>query len=322
MSILITGGCGFIGSYLARDLIRAGHEVVVTDVRDPTLLREIVVGDLGEEAMPPVHMVDLADVSGLVRVCRTQAVESIVHMAGLLTAGAAAAPAHAAAVNVVGTGNLFEVAASFGMRQVVWTSSISVFGYIASDALVSDDSPHAPDTFYGVYKSANEHQARLYNEHFGIPSIGIRVGFAYGYGRTRGRGAWVHELLGKPALGLPGRVRGGNVLVPWLYVEDASAALAKAVMVEPDGARFYNTQGTPRWKSEAVDYVNRLVPGADVQIVGEEEGYPTGLDDHRIREELGWEPVHSLEEGISEAVNRYRRAAGLPILEPPSISAS
>lgn len=318
MSILITGGSGFIGSYLARDLIRSGHEVIVTDVREPTLLREIVVGDLGEDAMPSSYMVDLADVSSLVRVCRTHSVDTIVHMAGLLTAGAAAAPAHAAAVNVVGTGTVFELAATFGMRQVVWTSSISVFGYIASDALVTDNSPHAPDTFYGVYKSTNEHQARLYEEHFGIPSIGIRVGFAYGYGRTRGRGAWVHELLGKPAIGLPGRVRGGDVLVPWLYVEDAAASLAKAVEAEPAGARFYNTQGTPRWKREAVEYVNRLIPGADVKIVGDQEGYPTGLDDHRIREELAWEPAYSLEEGITEAVNRYRRAAGLEALEPPA----
>lgn len=317
MSILITGGCGFIGSYVARDLIRAGRDVVVTDVGDATLLRRIVGEDLGDEYVPPIHRVDMADVSGLVRVCTKHDVEAVVHTAGLLSEGSAAAPAHAAAVNVVGTGTIFELAASLGMTHVVWTSSISVFGYIASDARVSDDSPHAPTTFYGAFKSVNEQQAHLYHEHFGIPSTGIRVGFAYGYGRTRGRGAWVHELLGKPALGMAGRVRGGDVLVPWLYVEDAAAALVKAVEADPDGARFFNTQGTPRWKHEAVEYVRRLIPDADVEIVGEDEGYPTGLDDTRIRTTLGWTPTHSLEEGVTKSINRYRRAVGLPQIEPP-----
>lgn len=312
MKVLVTGGCGFIGSYLVRDLLRDGHDVVATDVRGPDLLHDIVTADLGADAMPPVHGTDMSDVTGLLRLCTTYGIDAIAHTAGLLSEGCDAAPAHAGAVNIVGTGRLFELAATLGIGHIVWTSSISVFGYVASDAVVADDAPHAPTTFYGLYKSANEGQARLYHEHFGVSSTGIRVGFAYGYGRMRGRGAWVHELLGKPALGQPGRVAGGDALVPWLYVEDASAALLAALQAPADGARFYNTQGTPRWKREAVDHVRALLPEADVELVGESQGYPTGLDDHAIRSELGWSPATTMERGIELSIDRHRRAAGLP----------
>ncbi len=311
MTVLITGGCGFIGSYLARDLVRDGHDVVVTDVRGDELLRDIVGTDLGADAVPPAYFADVANVPGLVDICRRHGVTSIVHTAGLLSDGCEAGPAYAAAVNLVGTASVFEVAGALDIEHIVWTSSISVFGYVASDATIPDDAPHAPTTFYGLYKSTNEAQARLYHERLGLPSTGIRVGFAFGYGRSRGRGSWVHELLGKPALGQPGRVQGGDALVPWLYVEDASAALAKAVTAPPDGARVFNTQGTSRWKREAVDHVRRLLPDADLELVGEPQGYPTGLDDRRIREELGWSPQSSMEDGILRSVNRYRVSAGL-----------
>jgi UDP-glucose 4-epimerase len=318
MSVLVTGGCGFIGSYTVAELLRAGRDVVVTDVRGPELLADIVGGDLGMEAMPPVYQVDMTDVAGLLRVCSRHDVRSVVHTAGLLSEGCAAAPAHAAAVNIVGTAALFELAASTGIENVVWTSSISVFGYRASSEQVLDDAPRNPTTFYGLYKSTNEQQAALYHEHFGVPSTGVRVGFAYGYGRTRGRGSWVQELLEKPALGQPGRVRGGDALVPWLHVSDASASLVRALEAPVDGARVFNTQGTPRWKHEAVEHVRHLLPGCDLEIVGEVEGYPTGLVDDGIRETLGWAPSLTMEEGIEESLNRHRRAAGLPSLTPAS----
>jgi len=316
MRVLITGGCGFIGSYVARDLIRDGHEVVITDVQNGGLLAEVVGKDLGRDAVPPVHLTDMADVSGLVRIMRASRVDNIVHTAGLLSEGCEAAPARAGAVNVVGSGVVFELASALDVENIVWTSSISVFGYIASDGRLDDDAPHAPNTFYGGYKSFNELQARLYFEHLGVPSTGVRIGFAYGYGRTRGRGAWVHELLGRPALGLPGRVRGGDALVPWLYIEDASSALVASLYAPTDGARAFNTQGTPRWKREAVDAVRAVLPDADVELVGDLEGYPTGLDDRRIRAVTGWEPRFELEDGVREAIRRYRDAAGLPPVEP------
>lgn len=319
MHVLVTGGSGFLGAYVVRDLISAGHEVVGTDLRPDDLLQEVVVGDLGPDAMPPTYRADISDVTGLLRICRRHSIDAIVHTAGLLSEGCEAAPAHAAMVNVVGTGTMFELAVGLSIDRFVWTSSISVFGYVASDRSVPDDAPHDPTNFYGLYKSTNERQAALYYDRMEVPSTGIRIGFAYGFGRERGRGAWTHELLAKPAIGLPGRVWGGDVLVPWLYVEDAAAAIVAALLAEPVGARVFNTQGTPRWKHEAVDCVRRLLPDADVELVGEPEGYPTGLDDHTIREQLEWEPVYTLEQGVSESIDRYRRRAGLPPLDHPDL---
>jgi UDP-glucose 4-epimerase len=311
VKVLITGGCGFIGSYVARDLISMGHQVTVLDIREPALLEEIVGGDLSAAAVPAVHTADVTDVAAVVRVCQRRGIDAIVHLAGLLTGPCAEGPTNGARVNIGGTSAVFEAADILSIQRLVWTGSISVFGHIASRRPLPDNAAHSVDSFYSLYHSVNEQQARVYFETRGIASTGLRIAFGYGYGRARGRGSWVSELLSKPPLGVDCRIWGGDVEVPWLYVEDASSAIIAALLAAPDGCRMLNTAGQVRWKQEAVDIVRRLAPGVSIVIEGDSDGYPTGMDDSTLRSAFGWTPRFTLETSLCTAFNRYRRAAGL-----------
>jgi len=316
--VLVTGGCGFLGSYLVRDLLRDGHEVTVVDVHESDLLATVVGDALGPDAVPPVHVVDVNDVAAMSRLCKRERIDAIAHLAGLLTGPCAEGPTNGALVNLVGTSAVFQLANQFEIEHLAWASSISVFGHAASTLPLHDSAPHSPDNFYALYHSTNEGQARLFHETFGQPSIGLRVAFGYGYGRARGRGSWVTDLLARPGRGESARVGGGNALVPWSYVDDIVSAFAAALTAPVDGCRIYNMRGEPRTKQEAADFISRLLPDLSVTIVGDAAGYPTGMDESNLRHDLGWKPRHSMEAGILATINRYRLDRQLPPLEMPA----
>lgn len=309
MNILVTGGCGFIGAYTTRDLLRAGHRVTVIDTAPRSLLDDLLVED-DRALLTSVIPLDVTDVASLVRLCKAEGIEGIVHLAAMLGDACEQFPLRAAQVNVIGMAALFEVASLLSIPRIVWSSSISVFGYVESDRHLGDAARHDPSGFYGVYKSANEAQARLYHRNFGVNSIGLRVGFAYGYGRSRGSGSWIRELIELPALGHPGKVDGGDVLVPWLYVEDISSAMVSALQSDIGGSTVLNMRGEPRRKSEAADFVRSMLPDADIVIVGNPSGYATGVDDSELRRLLKWSPQYSMEEGIEKTIRLYREIGG------------
>jgi UDP-glucose 4-epimerase len=309
--VLVTGGSGFLGAYAVRDLLAAGHQVTIVDLRESVLLAEIA-GDAAGDEGPPVNRVDVTDFGAMLRLSQAVGIDAIVHLAGLLTGDCQVGPMQGLTANVTGTAVVFELARALSIDRVAWAGSISVFGHTPGQA--DPGNPYAPDNFYALYKTVNELQARQYFADFGVPSVGIRIATGYGYGRVGGRSSWVRDLIANPALGKPAVVRGGDTQVPWFYIEDASSAIVCALEAEPSGCRIYNTAGDLRWKHEAADFIRTLLPGADIVIEGPGEGYPVGLDDSRIRAELGWAPAYNMERGIVATVDRYRLAAGLPPL--------
>lgn len=319
MRVLVTGGGGFLGAYVVRDLLVAGHQITVVDLRESPLLAEVACQhpSSGAEGRPPVTRLDVNDVGAMLRLSRRAGVDAIVHLAGLLTPECQTSPVQGLMANVVGTAAVFELADALGIDRLVWAGSISVFGHESAgpaDGRIRYD----PGSFYALYKTVNEMQAERYAADFSVPSTGLRIATGYGYGRTGGRSSWVRELIANPALGLRAVVRGGDTQVPWCYIEDVSSAIVHALGVPPDGCRIYNLIGDLRWKHEAADFIRSVVPGADIVIEGSGVGYAGGLDDDAIRSGLGWSPAYTMEQGILATMNRHRATAGLEPLTGPA----
>lgn len=310
---MVTGGCGFLGAYLTRELIGRGHEVTVVDTAGPGLLREIAGTGLGPQAMPAVVRLDINDFAGLLRLCQEKKFTAIAHLASLLSLECQRGPVQGAIANVVGTASVFEVARAAGIGTLVWAGATAVFGHQPRPG-GDGQPPFAPDNFYAMYKVVNEMQAHRYFADFAMPSTGIRIAIGYGYGRTGGRSSWLRQLLANPALGLPAVVGGGDTQVPWLYIEDAGSAIAQALEAEPAGCRVYNCAGDVRWKHEVADFVTSVLPGSRISIVGPDEDYPLSLDESGLRADLGWAPSYPMERGVLATINRYRQAAGLPLV--------
>lgn len=317
MAYLVTGGTGFIGLRIVRDLLGEGQEVVIFDVLPQmgALARMV-----GEEAAATVKVVagDILDLATLLRTCRDHRIDTIIHMAYFKILQANANPLWATKVNCEGTGNIFEVARLLGLRRVVWASSVAVFGPPEryANQPIPNDAPHDPATLYGACKSFNERQSAHYCEAYGLEIIGLR--YAVGYAPNKiGSTSYpiLRELLEKPAVGEPGRVPWGDSVINWLHADDEAGAAVHAARVAMTKSRVFTVAGEARSVGDVAAYVKRLIPTADIVLQPGRLVFASHFDVGPTRAELGYQNRLSFEEGIKETINAVRRGRGLPAIE-------
>src|SRR5690242_11564818 len=157
----ITGAQGCIGSWIVKALTERGDRAVVFDrssdsrrlsaiMAQPDLARvRFITGDITEQ---PAVLSALSE-SGA---------ECVIHLAGLQVPACKADPVAGALVNVVGMLNVFEAARTIGIKRVVYASSAAVYGMNDSEVAVDETVQCQPNTHYGVFKRANEGNARVY----------------------------------------------------------------------------------------------------------------------------------------------------------------
>ena len=313
-TVLVTGGTGFIGSFVAADLLEHGHDVVAYDLStDTSILEKLDVAD-------DVSVVrgDVTDPTDVVRTVKETETTRIVHLAALLTTTARRQPRGAIDVNITGTNNVFEAARTLDdqVERVAWASSAAVFAPPANydGGWVTEDDLVYPDTLYGATKEYNEHQARVYHEEFGLDHVALRPTVAYGPYRETGGSAFLANIVEKPALGESFSVEYGDQVIDWQYVEDIAQAFRLAAFAdEADlSRRVYHVRGEVATIREAVETVQAIVPDANLSVSDEGElPWTQKLDMTAIQADLGYEPQYDLEKGFRKYIDTLRRDAGL-----------
>ena len=272
-TVLVTGGTGFLGSYVAEDLVGAGHDVVAYDLStDDRILAKLGVAD-----DVTIRRGDVSEATDVVRAVRETGATHVVHLAALLTNTARENPRSALDVNVVGTNNVFEAARTLDdqVDRVAWASSAAVYApprdYDAR--FVDEDELVYPDTLYGATKEYNEHQARVYQEDYDLSLVGLRPTVAYGPYRETGGSAFLANIVEKPAVGESFAVEYGDQVIDWQHARDIAGAFRKAAFA-PDaalGQRVYNVRGELATIREAVETVRDILPDADLEVSDEGE---------------------------------------------------
>lgn len=308
MTILITGGTGFLGSYLTRRLLKEGY-------------KDIVILDLFPN---PANLQDAADKVTLLQGDSSEAVElfkvatkykvtDIFNMAYLMSRGAEESHAQAIRVNCLGVSNVFEVALLCGVRRVIWPSSGAVYGHYlttwkdADEPLTMDHLPLA-DSMYGASKLFNERTAELFAKRGG-DHIALRLPNVYGYGRGHRPGVArdIYSLIiEEPAAGKPFVAPPPEQRFAWTYVEDVAEAFLCALRAPKPPVRIFNVSGEIRTTADTVNYLKSLLPGAKIDFGREPARRLPLADATPIREHLGFQPRFSMEEGIKDYLARMR----------------
>ena len=308
---LVTGALGCIGAWTVRALVRDGVPVVSYDLGgDRRRLAQIMTDE--ELASVTFDAGDITDLDGVNGTMEEHGITNVIHLAALQVPFSRANPPLGAAVNVVGTVNLFEaVKRSRGpMAPLVYTSSIGAFS--AADAnpathRLEETAQGHPTTHYGVYKQANEGTARVYALDDGIASVGLRPMTVYGAGRDQGLTSSPTTAIAAAVLGVPYTIAfGGRTL--YQYAEDVARTLLAASRSGLDGAHVFNLGGSsvdmPAW----IAAIERSVPEAAGRITFESKELPFPSEiEHASLAALGPLPVTPYEDGIQATVDIFRR---------------
>jgi nucleoside-diphosphate-sugar epimerase len=306
----VTGGMGCIGAWVIRNLVQAGRLVTVFDLSSDGHRPKLI---MSEEDLARVQFIrgDITDTMAVYQAIADSGATHIIHLAALQVPFCKANPPLGAAVNVVGTVNVFEAAKKAGLRQVVYASSVAVFGHKDEYAVtrLSDDAPLHPHNLYGVFKQANEGTARIYWQDDGIASIGLRPYTIYGPGRDQGMTSTPTQAMLAAARGESYHISYGG-FNGFQYVDDVAEILIRAARTSFQGAGVFNVGGSVAHMSEMVAAIETAAPGIKGRITYEDKPLmlPDGQEDSALRELLGAFPDTPLQEGVARTVAHFKQA--------------
>lgn len=316
--VLVTGGRGFIASWLVRSLLDAGHPVVSFDRESPGNShpgRRSGLALLGIEDEVEEVRGDLRDSDAVRAIFDSARPDVVFHLAAQTIVGTAVeSPAETFDVNVRGTWTILEAARGHDVSAVVFASSDKAYG--AHDELpYTEDFALKPTAPYEASKAAADLIARSYWESFGLPVAVTRFANVYGGGDIN-FSRLVPETVSAALDGRAPVLRSdGSPERDVLYVEDAAAAyraIADALLAGKGAGMAFNAGGErPYAVLEIVETITRLAgTGVEPEIRG--SGNPEGeierqyVDSSRLRELTGWRPEFSLEDGLARTIDWYR----------------
>jgi nucleoside-diphosphate-sugar epimerase len=323
--ILITGANGEVGHGLIQQLADSQEQFPIVALDLNTLDRPL---------RPLVHRMvvgDILDTKLLETLSTEYEIDTIYHLAALLSTASEFHPENAHRVNVQGTVNLLKLSIDQSMLRgkpvkVIYASSIAAYGMPDLDTKrgagsVQEDQFLNPITMYGCNKLYCEHLGRYYAEHYQQLSATRRIGVDFRCVRfpglisaltmpTGGTSDYAPEMLHAAAQGKPyaSFVR-EDTTIPFMVMPDAIKALLLLAQASRDTLRryVYNVTSFSRSAAQLADTVQSAFPGIEITFEPSDarqtivDSWPSALDDSAARQDWNWAPDY----GLDRAFNRY-----------------
>ncbi|MEM6661813.1 MAG: dTDP-glucose 4,6-dehydratase [Pseudomonadota bacterium] len=322
MKILVTGGCGFIGSAVVRRAVAAGDHVVNVDcltyAANPASL-----GDAADSPNYTFEQVDVCDADALAVVFVRHRPDAVMHLAAESHVDRSIdGPDTFIRTNVVGTTVLLQAARafwdgagrpeSFRFHQV---STDEVYGSLGDEGLFTEETRYAPNSPYAASKAASDMMARAWGATYGLPVVVSNCSNNYGPCQFPEKLIPVIILNALAGRDIPVYGNGLNVR-DWLYVEDHADALLK-VLRDGRPGETYNIGGNA--EAQNIEIVRKICACLDarrpaaaphdrlIQFVTDRPGHDFryAIDAAKIDRELNWRSSMTLDEGLAATVDWY-----------------
>lgn len=316
---LVTGALGCIGAWSVKRLVAEGNQVYTYDLPgDPHRLRLI----MDEASLGKVNILEgnITDQARFEQIVIEHGISHIIHLAALQVPFVRANPVQGANVNVVGTTIVFETARNHAdqVKGLVYASSVGVYGSpeLYPPGAIAHDAPLIPETLYGVTKQANEGFARVYWRDWQLRTVGLRPYFVYGPGRDQGISSTPTKAMLAAAIGRPYHISFSGTAV-YQHADDVAKAFIHVVRTPLDGAPVFNLGGTNASMDDVINAISLAAPEMNGKITFESKPmpFPEDVDRSAFEAALGDTGWRSLEDGVRETIEHFKKAAAKGTLE-------
>ena len=305
----ITGAMGCLGAWVVRNLVQDHVPVTVFDLSENKQRLELIMS-AAELAKVQFIRGDITNTEAVCQAVQANETTHLIHLAALQVPFCKADPPLGAAVNVLGTVNIFEAAKRAWLRQVVYAISVAVYGSKEKyrQRLLPRDAPLHPMNHYGVYKQANEGTARIYWQDEEIGSVGLRPYTIYGPGRDQG-------LTSAPTKAMQAAARGEGYHIPfggvsgYQLADDVAKIFIQATRTPIEGAEVFNIKGEVAHMREVIGAIEEVVTAVKGRITFDDIPlpFPEGQDDTELKAFLGEIPNTPLKAGVAQTIAYFKQ---------------
>lgn len=320
--LIVTGGCGFIGSAVVRRAIRKGHRIINVD-KLTYAANPANVAEVSDNPAYVFEQVDICDRTELDRIFARHEPDGVMHLAAESHVDRSIdGPAAFIETNVTGTYTLLEAARAcweqvgrppdFRFHHV---STDEVYGSLGPAGRFTESTPYAPRSPYSASKAASDHLVRAWGETYGLPVLITNCSNNYGPYHFPEKLIPVIILCALAGRTIPVYGQGENVR-DWLYVEDHAEALL-TVLEHGRTGETYNIGGNSEARN--IDIVRKVCAILDtrrpsgapherlIEFVTDRPGHDFryAIDSSKIQTDLGWRPAVTLDEGLARTIDWY-----------------
>jgi len=294
MKVLVTGGCGFIGSHVAERFAKEGHTLFIVDDLS-TGLRENVKNE------HKFYQLDVTD-KKCEEIFRMNNIDVVVHLAAQVDVGVSEADAPLdSRANVLGLVNMLDLAKKYGVKKFIFTSSAAVYG--DTEVLpIAESAPSHPASVYGTNKAIGEFYCRQWKEMYGLDTVVLRFANVYGPRQgTKGEAGVISIFIKQILDGMQTR--------DYVYVEDVTDAVYRSANATLEHDVFNVSTNTEQSLLDLVDILGQIEPVKSIRHEERRQGdiYRSRLDNTRAKTELEWNPKYSFEDGLLKTSRWYER---------------
>lgn len=293
MKVLITGGYGFIGSFVAEKFYREGHEVHILD--------NLSAGKKSNIYFRHQSYIYNIEDEQCEQIFKKNKFDIVIHLAAQVSVEKSIeCPSQDSKVNVMGLINILQLAKKYYVSKFVFASSAAVFG--DNEALpLTEQSKCNPISPYGINKLLGEYYCQKWNEVYQLDTLCFRFSNVYGPKQgNNGEGGVISTFIEKIINNQEITIFGdGTQTRDFIFVEDVAEAIYRSVKKNVSGLMNLSTN-TETSVNQLVDHLKKIDEIKDVVYIEARNNdiHYSRLDNEKIMQEVGWSPKYSVEEGL------------------------